>query len=245
MIPGFPLRFAPRPRKMHGMSPPNAPAATRPVAVWDLPTRLFHWATAALVAALYATARLNRMDLHVLAGETLLALLIFRILWGFFGGQTARFARFASSPASALRHLAHLARPEPEPDRTVGHNQAGAWMVFVLLFLLLGETLSGLYTNNDVANEGPFTEITPAPVANAITDLHTILWDALLAAIALHLLAILAYALLKRQNLVGPMITGTKRLPPDVPPPRFARPAIALLLAALSVIAATAIATFL
>ncbi len=232
------MRRMPPPR-----SSPTAAAGTRRVAVWDLPTRLFHWAAVALVIALYASERLDRMGLHAFAGETLLAALIFRILWGFCGAETARFRNFAASPASAVRHLLHLARREP--DRTVGHNPAGAWMVLVLLGLLVGETLSGLYTNNDVANEGPFTEIVPAPIANAITDLHTILWDALLGAIALHLLAIAAYALLKRQNLVGPMLTGAKRLPPEVPPPRFARPVLALLLAGASAGAAALIATLL
>ena len=213
------------------------------MAVWDLPTRLFHWGVVALIIALYVSQRINRMDLHVTAGIILLALLIFRVLWGFFGAETARFRRFASSPANALRHLLHLARREP--DRTVGHNPAGAWMVFLLLGLLLGETLSGLYTNNDVANEGPFTEIVPAPIANFISDLHTILWDALLVAIALHLLAIFTYAVLKRQNLVGPMLTGTKRLPRDVAAPRFASLTLAFLLAVGSVGAALLMASFL
>ena len=224
-------------------SPPDTPARTRLVPVWDLPTRLFHWAVVMLVIGLYASERLNRMDLHVLAGETLLALLIFRILWGFCGAETARFRSFLGSPARALRHLAHLARREP--DRTAGHNPAGGWMVLALLGLLLGETLSGLYTNNDVANEGPFTEIVPAPIANAITAAHAILWDVLLGAIALHLLAIAAYALLERRNLVGPMLTGAKRLPPDVPPPRFARPMRAVLLAAAAAGAAALISTLL
>lgn len=223
------------------MHPPDQ--AQRKVPVWDLPTRLFHWACAVLVAVLYASARLNRMDYHVLAGEVLLALLIFRILWGLCGAETARFNRFASSPESAVRHLLHLFRREP--DRTVGHNPAGAWMVFVLLALLFGETLSGLYTNNDVANQGPFTEIVPAPVANAITALHSILWDALIVAIALHLLAILAYAVLKGQDLVRPMLAGWKRLPPDVAAPRFARPALALLLACVSAGAAALVSNFL
>jgi cytochrome b len=223
--------------------PPEDRTTIRKVPVWDLPTRLFHWTCVVLVASLYASARFNLMDYHVLAGQVLLALLIFRVLWGFCGTETARFRRFASSPASAVRHLLHFFRREP--DWTVGHNPAGAWMVFLLLALLFGETLSGLYTNNDVANQGPFTEIVPAPIANAITDLHSILWDALLAAIALHLLAILAYAVLKGQDLVRPMLAGWKRLPPDVAGPRFARPALALLLASVSAGAAALLAKYL
>jgi len=160
----------------------------------------------------------------------LLTLLLFRLLWGFFGSETARFSHFLTSPRAAALYLAHALRREP--DREAGHNPAGGWMVLLLLFLLLGETLTGLYVANDIADVGPFTEITPAPVANAIAALHTIFWDVLLASIALHLLTILAYAAAKGQNLLLPMITGTKVLPESVPPPRIARPARAAFLIA-------------
>ncbi|MGH7118110.1 MAG: cytochrome b/b6 domain-containing protein [Acetobacteraceae bacterium] len=189
----------------------KAPPGMRQVCVWDPATRLFHWAIAFLVAWLYVTWRVNWMGWHVRGGEALLALLVFRFLWGFFGAETARFAHFAASPAKAFRHLVEFFHREP--DTRIGHNPAGGWMVFVMLGLLLCEVLTGLYVNNDVADEGPLTEIVPVPIANGITDLHAILWDLILAAIVLHLLAILAYAVIKGQNLVGPMLSGRKRLP--------------------------------
>ncbi len=102
-------------------------------------------------------------------------------------------------------------------------------MVLLLLFMLLVETLSGIYVANDVADVGPFTEIVPAPVANAIEASHAIVWDALLAAILLHVLAIFAYAAAKGQNLLRPMITGRKLLPAGLPAPRLASPARAAL----------------
>ena len=85
--------------------------ALRAVRVWDAPTRLFHWLIAVLVAVAYATWRLNWMVWHARAGETLLALLIFRLLWGFFGSETARFSRFIASPRTAARYLAHVLAP--------------------------------------------------------------------------------------------------------------------------------------
>jgi len=90
-------------------------------------------------------------------------------------------------------------------------------MVLLILRLLFGETLSGLYVANDVADQGPLTELIPARIANAITALHWIFWDLLLAAVALHVLAIAIYAIAKGHNLLTPMITGRKSLPPDVP----------------------------
>jgi cytochrome b len=217
--------------------------ASRVVRVWDAPTRLFHWLVAVLVAAAYATWRLNWMDWHARIGDAVLALVLFRLLWGFFGSDTARFSRFLASPRTGVRYLAHAFRREP--DRQVGHNPVGGWMVLLLLFLLLGETLTGLYVANDIADVGPLTEITPAPVANAIEALHAIFWDALLAAIALHLLAILFYAAAKGQNLVLPMITGTKALPESVPAPGIASPARAAFLFAGSAAAAAIIANLL
>ena len=208
--------------------------------MWDLPTRVFHWGGVALVIVAYITWRLNWMDWHARAGEVLLALVLFRLLWGVGGSDTARFARFVARPRVAAHHLARVLRREP--DRQVGHNPAGGWMVLLLLGLLLAETLTGLYVNNDISDEGPFTELVPAAVANAITALHAILWNALLAAIALHLVAILTYALAKGQNLTQPMITGCKILPSAVSQPRIASAARALLLGACSALATAALA---
>jgi cytochrome b len=215
----------------------------RVVIVWDAPTRLFHWLAAVLVAAAYATWRLNWMDWHSQIGTALLALLIFRLLWGLFGSDTARFSHFIASPRTAVRQLAHIFRREP--DLQAGHNPAGGWMVLFLLALMAGETLTGVYVDNDIANVGPLTEITPAPIANAIETLHAIFWDVLLAAIALHIVAILVYAVAKRQNLLVPMITGRKNLPAGAGELRIAGLARAGLLLAASGIAAAALARFL
>jgi cytochrome b len=220
--------------------PPAGAGCSRIVRVWDLPTRLFHWLAVLLVAGAYATWRLNWMGWHERLGEALLALLLFRFAWGFVGSDTARFARFVATPAAAWRHLAHALRREP--DVQAGHNPAGGWMVLLMLLLLLGETLTGLFVANDVADFGPFTAITPAPVADAIDAAHALLWDALLAAIALHVLAIIVYGIVKGQNLVWPMIAGSKRLPNSVPSPRLAGAGRAALALAAGAAAAVLIA---
>ena len=215
-------------------------SAERVVRVWDFSIRLFHWLVVVLVAAAYASWRLNWMVWHEWIGDALLALLLFRLLWGFFGSETARFSRFLTSPRIAFEHLKYaLVR---EPDRQVGHNPAGGWMALFLLALVLAETLSGLYVANDIADVGPLTGIVPAAVANAIDASHAILWDVLLAAIVLHVLAIFGYAAVKGQNLLLPMITGTKILPESVPAPRIESPARAAFLFACSAAAAAVLA---
>jgi cytochrome b len=216
--------------------------AERVVRVWDVFIRLFHWLVVVLVAAAYATWRLNWMVWHGRIGDALLALLLFRLLWGFFGSETARFSRFLTSPRMALQHLTFAFLREP--DRQVGHNPAGGWMVLFLLALLLAETLTGLYVANDIADIGPLTGIVPATVANAIDASHAFLWEVLLAAIVLHVLAIFGYAAVKGQNLLLPMITGTKILPESVPAPRIARPVRAAVFFAGSVTAAAILAKF-
>jgi cytochrome b len=221
-----------------------ASGAERRVLVWDLSIRLFHWLAVVLVVAAYVTWRLNWMDWHGWVGDALLALLIFRFLWGIFGSETARFSRFVAPPRTAVRHLAHILRRDR--DLQAGHNPAGGWMVMLLLALLLGQTLTGLYVNNDVANQGPLTELSPARIANMMTALHDVLlWDALLTAVALHVLAILVYGLAKRHDLVLPMISGRKMLPDSVPTPRVTRPTRALVIIACAAAAAAVIANYL
>jgi cytochrome b len=203
-------------------------SAPRIVLVWDIFIRAFHWLIVALVAAAYATWWLNWMVWHGWVGDAVLTLLVFRLSWGFFGSETARFSRFLTSPRTALQHLKDSLRRAP--DDQVGHNPAGGWMVLILLALLLVETLTGLYVANDIADEGPMTEMAPAWLANSITAAHAIVWDALLAAIVLHVLAIAGFALIKGQNLLRPMITGTKVMPATVAEPRAGSPALAALL---------------
>jgi cytochrome b len=227
----------------HESGTPSTPPAARPVLVWDVPVRLFHWLTVVLVISAYATLKLNWIDWHVRVGEALLTLVIFRLLWGWFGGETARFRNFMASPVAASRHLRHLFRREP--DLQVGHNAAGGWMVMLLLVLLLLETLSGLYVNNDIADEGPLSEWVPAWLANAISALHALVWDVLVAAVALHVVVILLYALVKGHNLLRPMWTGYKSLPASVKAPLH-RPAwLALLPLGVGVAAVMMLAAWL
>jgi cytochrome b len=225
------------------MTTRSTKAKGRTVIVWDLPTRLFHWLIVVLVAAAYATWRLDWMDWHAIVGEAILALVLFRLAWGLVGSETARFARFLASPAAATHHLATLFRREP--DTQVGHNPAGGWMVVLLLALLLGQTLTGIVDNNDVADAGPLTDIMPAAVSNLIDALHTLIWYVLLVAVALHIIAIVTYAVAKGHNLLRPMLTGRKQLPQQEAPPRLASAVLALVVAGASAAVAALLATFL
>jgi cytochrome b len=197
--------------------------------VWDAPVRLFHWAIVILVAVSWTTGTYGYMDLHYLSGETILALLLFRLVWGFVGSDTARFARFLRSPIAGLAHLARIGRREP--DSEIGHNAAGGWMVLLMLLLLLFQVGTGLFSAvQDDGAYGPLSSRIADAQSEQIAHIHMAAVNVLLAVIGLHVLAIIIYALLKRQNLLMPMLTGRKRLPATTRPPRMANPLLALLI---------------
>jgi cytochrome b len=206
--------------------------STRLVKVWDAPTRLFHWVVAVLVGFSWFSMHESWMELHFLSGYTILTLLLFRLVWGFVGSDTARFGRFLKSPLAALLHLRRIGRREP--DREIGHNAAGGWMVLVLLALLLVQALTGLCANDDIMNEGPLAHIVGKSWSNWLSNIHSINFTLIEIAIALHVLAVLTYAVLKRQDLVRPMVTGRKRLPAGMRGPWIASPWLAIPLLALA-----------
>lgn len=184
---------------------------TRWAKVWDAPTRLFHWGIVLLVATSYITARTGRIDWHFYSGYAILTLVLFRIGWGFAGSRTARFSHFIRGPQAALAHLADVARRHPESG--VGHNAAGGLMVALLLLLLLAQATSGLFANDGLFEAGPLAALVGPAWSDRISGLHAFMVNLLLAAIAIHVAAVLLYATVLRQDIVRPMITGWKKLP--------------------------------
>ncbi|MCB4820470.1 cytochrome b/b6 domain-containing protein [Roseicella aerolata] len=195
------------------------------VRVWDGWIRLVHWSIVILLGLSWWSIEAGRMRLHYLSGYAVLTLVLFRIAWGFLGSDTARFGRFLRSPLAALRHLAHL--PRREPDREVGHNAAGGWMVLVLLALLLAQPVTGLFADSGYGDHGPLAKAVAPDTSDWLTGLHHRNFNLILAAAGLHVLAVLAYALVKRHDLVRPMVLGWKRLPAGLPAPRLGSPRLA------------------
>lgn len=201
---------------------------TRVVKVWDLPVRLFHWLLVALVAALWASGEFGGLDIHMRLGAGALALVLFRLAWGVAGSRTARFAQFVRGPAAILAHLRGAV-----PAR-VGHNPLGALSVLLLLALVLAQAASGLFTSDDILTEGPLARFASADMVSLLSTVHRIGFKLLLAAVGLHLAAIAFYRLVKKENLVKPMITGSAPAPDGAEENSGGSPAVALLLAAAS-----------
>ena len=213
-----------------------------PMKVWDLPTRLFHWSLVVLVATSYVSIHEGWIQIHLIAGYVMLGMIVFRLIWGVVGSETARFARFLKSPLAALAHLARMYRREE--DREVGHNAAAGWMVIAMLLCLAVQVGSGLCANTDDSFfvNGPLAVYVGSDWSNQLSRLHAYNFDVLLVLIGVHLLAVVAYAVLKRQDLVRPMVTGKKRLPGATRQPRMASPLRAILVIAVAAVVAVAVA---
>ena len=211
----------------------------KPVRVWDLPTRLFHWALAAAVLAQVVTGKIggNAITWHFRIGYVVMALLVFRLVWGLVGGHWSRFARFIYGPGTVLRYLRGSARDDEHLD--VGHNPLGAFSVFALLGLLAVQVGTGLVADDEIANQGPLYRFVDSATALSATHWHKDYGQVvLIVLVLLHVGAIVLYRL-RGKNLVQPMLSGDKLLPPGVP---ASRDAAGTRLAALAVLAACAVA---
>ena len=179
------------------------------VRVWDLPTRVFHWALVACIVGSVTTAQIGgeAMAWHFRCGYTVLTLLLFRIVWGVVGGRWSRFASFVYSPTSVYRHL----KGEGQPEHSIGHNPLGAVSVFALLGFLLLQVATGLISDDEIASAGPLVKFVSGAVVSTATFYHKDIGKLILIAlIALHISTILFYLFSKRENLVRPMILGDK-----------------------------------
>ncbi len=179
------------------------------VRVWDLPTRVFHWALVACVIGSITTAQIGgqAMVWHFRCGYTILTLLLFRIIWGVVGGRWSRFASFVYSPKTVLRYL----RGQGRPEHSIGHNPLGAGSVFALLFILLAQVGSGLISDDEIATTGPLAKFVSNSLVSTATYYHKNPGKLiLLGLIVLHISAIAFYFFKRGENLVRPMIQGDK-----------------------------------
>ncbi len=184
------------------------------VRVWDLPLRLFHWALVLCVIGLVISAQMggNAMIWHFRFGYAVITLLGFRLIWGFVGGHWSRFSTFLFSPTRLLRYL----RGERGAETDTGHSPLGALSVLAMLLVLMLQVGSGLMSDDEIAAAGPLASVVSNSLVSTATFYHTEIGKYLvLGLIALHLLAIVFYTLVRGQTLLKPMITGDKHLDYD------------------------------
>ncbi len=183
----------------------------KPLRVWDLPTRVFHWLLATCVIALVISGSVggNAMIWHMKLGYAALTLLLFRVVWGFVGGYWSRFKQFFYSPLTILRYL----RGQSKPAHDVGHNPLGSLSVWGLLFILGAQIATGLVSDDEIATQGPLAKLVSGATSLLATSYHKH-WGKwmIIALVCLHIAAILFYLFKKKQNLITPMLKGDKVL---------------------------------
>jgi len=185
------------------------------IRVWDLPTRLFHWALMVAVMGLLVTGNVggNWINWHMRLGYAVFTLILFRLVWGFVGGHWSRFGNFVPTPRGLWAYLRGA-----EPAKHVGHNPLGALSVLALLTVLAAQVGSGLLTDDEIAFTGPLVPLVSSSAVSLASWYHSEVGKlVLLALVALHLSAIAFYRFVKKQRLVQAMLTGDQPAPPPLP----------------------------
>lgn len=179
----------------------------RTIRVWDFPTRLFHWSLVALVVFSFVSGILGGglIEWHARSGLAIAGLLSFRLLWGVLGSTYARFASFLPTPA---RLKAYLSGEWRRP----GHNPLGALSVFALLGLLSFQAATGVFSNDDIAFEGPLYALVSKATSDTLSSWHRLSFWWLVGLVTLHVSAVLFYLVVKKDDLIRPMVTGTKEV---------------------------------
>lgn len=215
------------------------------IRVWDWPTRLFHWTLAVLIALQFATAEFDvlSMEWHYRFGYATLALIVFRVAWGFAGSQTSRFVDFVRGPATVTHYVKELfSAPARKAATHVGHNPLGGWSVLVMLACVLIQAISGLFTSDGIDEDGPYVDYVSTKTVKLMSRLHYLGETVLLVLIALHVAAVLLHWLIKHDNLTLPMLSGRKRV--DAAQPDFVSDWRALIVFALATAAVALLSWF-
>ncbi len=171
--------------------------------VWDIPTRLFHWALVVIVALAWWSAEEEKYSVHEWTGYTLLALLLTRIVWGFVGSKHSRFSDFVAGPSRILAYLKGTAPESP------GHNPLGGWSVITLLSLLLLQAVSGLFNTDDVFFNGPLYYAAEGEFRDAMGQVHDIAFNVLLGLVGVHVAVVCYHQWVKRDGMIRAMIAGS------------------------------------
>ena len=182
------------------------------IRIWDLPVRTFHWLLVITILGSFITVKIggNAMTWHARFGYLVIALISFRLIWGFIGSHHARFANFIKGPRAIIEYFKN---PLPTP----GHSPLGGVAVVVLITLFTAQALAGLFASDDIAFDGPLAKYVSSYWVELLTSLHRLNEPVLLGLILIHVTAIFYYRIFKKQDLIQPMLTGDKNWAEKIP----------------------------
>ena len=204
------------------------------VKVWDLFVRIFHWLLAALIVVMLVSANFGNFDLHITTGKTIVILVIARLFWGIVGSSNARITALVFKPSAYINYIKTL--PQRKPGYSLAHSPIGSLAVIAILGFLIFQLTTGLFAADvDGLVEGPFAYYISYELSRTASNLHLQNVDWLISIIVLHIAANLFYFFYKRDNLIKPMLTGSRSVPKDKSqnPPRLASPWRGLIVTAI------------
>ncbi|MBX2830101.1 MAG: cytochrome b/b6 domain-containing protein [Rhodospirillales bacterium] len=188
------------------------------VKLWDFPVRLFHWALVIAIVTSWWTNRELMIDIHAIAGYSVLSLVLFRIIWGFVGSSNAKFKAFLTGPNKVIGYALKIPNGSMAELTYPGHNPAGGWMVALLLLLVGVQAVTGLFASEDtfLFFDGPLVAYVSSDFSSVMNWIHHTNINLIYAAVGLHVCAALFYLVVKRENLIGAMITGARKVPAEL-----------------------------
>ena len=180
------------------------------IKVWDVVTRLFHWALAIAVLMSFISIKfLHDAELHVKCGAVVMTLILFRIIWGIAGPSNARFTNFVTGIPAVI---SYIRLPRELKAQETGHSPLAGWAVLALLLALATQVSTGLFADDEIYVTGPLAGTVSSDASSWATSIHYQNSDILLGLILLHLLANTFYYFILEINLVKPMIDGKKEV---------------------------------
>jgi cytochrome b/mono/diheme cytochrome c family protein len=202
--------------------------------VWDVGVRVFHWGLVGSVGVCAYTGFLapaSWLGVHLFSGAVVAALVVFRVVWGLTGSTYARFESFPFSLSAVLKHFRDARSGTAHAE--LGHNPAGAAMVYTVLAALVLILVTGMTALAGVLKQGPLANAISFSIGRAALELHEWLAIGLLALIAAHLVGNAFESWRTKENLTRSMITGDK-----IGNPSEARPSVPMRPAAAAAILA-------
>jgi len=189
----------------------RAPHSSQETYVWDILVRTFHW----LLVLLFIIAYISEdhfLTIHAWTGYSITLLLIIRIIWGFIGPRHARFSDFIFPKITVIQFLKDTLSFRAK--RYLGHNPAGAVMVFALIFALIVTICCGLILFGIEEGRGPLATTlseTSHIWGDIFEALHEFFAHSTLILIAIHVSGVLVESLINNENLTASMLNGYKK----------------------------------
>jgi cytochrome b len=204
------------------------------IRVWDFPVRLFHFLLVLMCCVSWLTVKIggNAMQYHLWSGYAVMGLVLFRLLWGFAGSETARFSQFLLGPTAVWRYTRVVFKSDCK--MTMGHTPLGGWSVMALLLVLSTQTITGLFANDDITTEGPLSHLVRKASSDVLSVVHQYAFKVLLGLVILHLSAVIFYHVKHRDNRLKPMLTGYKMAAQNAAETKQASLLLAIVLAFIS-----------